>query len=284
MEDPSIFSFGYFDFTFSLFLSILGGIGAGWILSRTAHEKKLSLKFLSDNILVFFFSALTIGRLGTLFLPFSYVVAEKRLLAEHWYEKFWVYIQSFFSFWHGGIDVVWGLGGFLLVFLIFCAVKNEHPLAWMDSFSLPSLFFLIWYSISNFFSGTNYGRPLSEDSWIAVHYNMIGVKYSGAIHPVQIYEAILFFIIFFIAWKIWGRVIDHKWPNGIFGGITISSMFFTLGFLEFFRWDATTEVSFGFFPTQSLVLFFISLSIFLFMVWRGHFWVFTRFKSIIPTL
>ncbi len=284
MEDPSLLSFGYFDFTVSLLLAMIGGAGAIWILTRTAHEKKLSLRFLGDHLNVFFFTGLIIGRFGILLLPFSAAVAEKVLLANHWYEKVWVYVQSFFSFWHGGIDVVWAIAGFLIVFLVFCALKNEHPMAWMDAFSLPTIFFLIWYSISNFFSGTNYGRPISEDSFIGVHYNMIGVKYSGAIHPVQIYEAILFFLIFFVAWKLWDRVIEHKWPNGIFGGMTLFSLFFTLGLLEFFRWDAATEITFGFLPTQSLVLFSLSFAILLFMVWRGHFWVFSRFKSIIPNL
>lgn len=283
MRDPSLFSFGYFDFTLSLFLSFLSGILALWILTRTAHEKKLSLKFLSDHLVMFTISSLFFGRLGIMLLPFSYAIAEKRILAEHWYEKIWVYIESFFSFWHGGIDVLWALGGFLSVFLLYCALKNEHPLAWMDAFSLPAIFFLIIYSFSNFFSGTNYGRPISENSWFAVHYDMIGVKYSGAIHAVQLYEAILCSILFFFAWKMWGRSIDHKWPNGIFGGMALSSLFFLLGLIEFFRWDAHVEVSFGFLPTQSLILFSFAIGIILFMTWRGHFWVFSRFKSIIPS-
>lgn len=282
MEDPSIFSFGYFDFTVSLLLSLLGTIFSLWILTRTTHEKKLSLKFLSDHILFFSITSLFLGRLGILLFPFSYALAEKRLLADHWYEKIWVYIQGFFSFWHGGIDVVWALSGFLFAFLFFCALQNEHPMAWMDAFSLPAIFFLIWYSFSSFFSGTNYGKPISEDAWFAIQYNMIGVKYSGAIHPVQLYEVFLFSILFFIAWKLWGNVITQKWPNGIFGGIILASMFFILGFLEFFRWDATVELSLGFLPTQALILFVLAFSIILFMIWRGHFWVFTRFKSIIP--
>lgn len=283
MEDPSLFSFGYFDFTLSLFLAFSGAVIALWVLTRTAYEKKLSLKFLKDHIVLFSLSSLIAGRLGIMLFPFSYAIAEKSFLANHWYEKVFVYIQSFFSFWHGGIDIVWAMAGFLLAFLLLCAVKNERPLAWLDAFSLPSIIFLIFYSLSNFFSGTNYGKPVSEDFWFSVHYSMIGVKYSGAIHPVQMYEAVLFMVLFFFAWKMWGKVIDHKWPNGIFGSMILSSLFFLLGILEFFRWDANVEISFGFFPTQALVFFFFSVSIILFMAWRGHFWVFSRFKSMIPS-
>lgn len=277
----NIITFQFFEITFSLLFTFLGAGIALWLLSRTVHEKKLSLRFLSDHIILFSLSAIFVGRLGIFLFPLSYAVSENMFLQTYWYEKTWVYITSFFSFWHGGIDLIWSLGGFLILFLLLCMVKNQHPLSWMDAFSLPAVLFLIFYALSTFFSGQNYGKPIPDGSfpWPSVEYNLLNVQYSGAIHPVQLYEALLFIILLGFAWFLWNKSIHQNWPNGIFGGIILSSLCFILFALEFLRWTSSSSLLFGFIPTQGLILFTLGFSIVLFMIWKGHFWVFSRFKS-----
>lgn len=274
-----LISYGVFEITLSLIFSFIGGLIAVWMLSRTVHEKKLSLQFLSDHIVLFSISALIMGRLGVFLFPLSFVVSEKVYEADLWYEKVWEYGSIFFSFWHGGIDLIWALGGFLFIFLLLCMVRNQHPLSWMDAFSLPSVFFLIFYSIGKFFSGEDYGKPVGDDFLFAIQYNLRDVQYSGSIHPVQIYEALAFLLLFFIAWKLWEIYISQNWPSGIFGGIVLSSLFFILFLLEFLRWNTNPELIFGFIPFQGFLFLSVSMIILFFMFWKGHFWVFSRFKT-----
>ena len=269
------FSIGIFEITLSLFVTFIGAIFWIWMLTRTVHEKNLSLRFLSDHIILFSAVALFTGRLGVVLFPLWHGIQEKMLEAPDFFIKTWVFIKSFFSFWHGGIDLIWAIGGLILVFLLLCGIKNEHPLSWMDAFSLPSVFFLIFYSLGTFFSGKNYGRPVSEDFWLSVSYDLKDVQYSGPVHAVQIYESILLLSLFFIAWRLWDKSLSHNWPSGIFGGIILSSMFLLLGLLEFLRWDTISYV----FPSTALIFFSVACTILLFMFWRGHFWVFSRFKT-----
>lgn len=277
----NIASFQFFEITFSLLFTFFGAAISIWLLSRTVHEKKLSLRFLSDHIVLFSISALVVGRMGIFLFPLSYAVSENVFAAEFWYEKTWIYIKSFLSFWHGGIDLIWALGGFLIIFLFLCMIKNQKPLSWMDAFSLPSVLFFIFYALGTFFSGQNYGKPIPESSfpWPSVQYNLLDVQYSGPIHPVQLYEAILLIILLVCAWILWNKSIQHNWPNGIFGGFILSSLFFILFLLEFLRWNSSASLIFDFIPTQGLILFGLGFGIILFMIWNGHFWVFSRFKS-----
>jgi len=278
--DSALFSFWWFDIAFAHIILTLGFFISVWLLSRTVHEKKLSLTFLSDHIVLFSLSALVMGRAGATFFIYP-AISEKMLMASEFPEKALIFIESFASFWHGGIDIFWAVGSFLLVFMILCTRKNEHPLAWLDAFSLPTVLFLIFFSIAAFFAGWNYGSPVSEGYWLATSYpDNNEIQYSGSIHPVQLYAASLFFILFIISARIWSKKIREEWPSGIFGGILISSLFFLLSFLEFFRGDISYMVL-NFFPLPSLVFFGTGLSLIIFMIVRGHFHVLSQFKKII---
>jgi len=278
--DSALFSFWWFDIATAHIILLFGFFTALWLLTRTVHEKKLSLTFLSDHILLFSLVGIFMGRVGaTLFIYPA--ISEKMLLVSTFSEKARIFIESFLSFWHGGIDVFWAIGSFLLVFMGLCSRKNEHPLSWLDAFSLPTILFFIFFSIAAFFAGWNYGSPVSENYWLAISYpDNNEIQYSGSIHPVQLYAASLFFILFVVSARIWNKKIREEWPSGIFGGILISSIFFILSFLEFFRGDISYMVL-DFFPLPSLVFFGMGLSLIIFMIIRGHFHIISQFKKII---
>jgi len=273
-----LFSFGIFEITASLILTMMGFFLSVWILTRTVHERKLSLLFLSDNILMLSLASLFIGRLGILFTDLSFVIAEKTFEVSHWYEKLWVKIEVFFAFWQGGIDLIWALAGFFGVFLVLCLLKNEKSLSWLDAFALPSVSFLVFYSLGEFFSGNGYGKPAPDGFPFTVSYNTQGIQFSGEVFPVQFYEAVLLLLLFFFAYSLWERYIDESWPNGIVGGVVLSALFFVLFLLEFLRWGAQPDIL-GFIPIQGFLLLMVSLGILLFMFFQGHFWFFSRFKT-----
>ncbi len=276
----TLFSLWWFDFSLAHIIVTLGFFISLWLLTRTVHEKKLSLHFLSDHLTLFSLSALFMGRVGAVLFIWP-AISEKMLMAPNFLEKLQIFITSFFSFWHGGIDVVWAIAGFLLVFLLFCSLKNEHPLSWLDAFSLPTVIFVIFFSIASFFAGWNYGSPVSDGYWFAISYpDNNEVQYSGSIHPVQLYAAFLFFVLLLVAIRIWSKKIREEWPSGIFGGILISSIFFILSFLEFFRGDGAYKL-FDFFPMPSIIFFGIGFGIIIFMLARGHFHTLGQVKKII---
>ncbi|HID92037.1 TPA: prolipoprotein diacylglyceryl transferase [Candidatus Gracilibacteria bacterium] len=273
-----LLSFGIFEITVSLILTIFGFSLSFLMLTRTVHERKLSLLFLSDNIILLTLFSMFFGRLGIFLTDLAFVVSEKVFEVSHWYEKFWVKIEVFFAFWQGGINLIWALAGFLFVFLILCFIKNEKPLSWLDAFSLPFVWFLIFYSLGEFFSGENYGKPAPDGFPLTASYNLRDVQYQGEVFPVQVYEAVLLLVLFFFAYSLWEKYIDESWPNGIVGGVVLSALFFVLFLLEFLRWGATPDVL-GFIPIEGFLLLMVSFGILLFMFFRGHFWFFSRFKS-----
>lgn len=277
--DPFVFSVGIFEISASYLLVVVGFLLSTWLAIRTIHEKNLSLKFLSDHMMLYTLGALMLGRIGT-FISFYGSIQEKMLFQESFFSKVWVFVSSFLSFWQGGFDVFWGLGGFLLLFLFFCSLKNQQPLAWMDAFALPTILFFIFFSLAAFFAGWRYGSPVSENFLFSVTYDLKDVLYSGPIHPVQLYSVAIFSSLLIGGGFLWIRKIRHSWPHGIYGGMMISLSFFVLSFLELFRGDTGKKI-FDIFPFSALLFFIFALSLLVFMIWRGHFHVFSKFKSII---
>ncbi len=273
-----LFTFGIFEVTASLLLTMIGFFLAFWMLTRTVHERKLSLLFLSDNIVLLSFVSLLVGRLGVVFTDLSFIISEKTFDLTHWYERLWVKIEVFFAFWQGGVDLVWVLIGFLFMFLFLCFIKNEDPLSWIDAFALPTVSFRAFYALGEFFSGENYGRPAPDSFPLTVSYSQQGIQFTGEVFPVQFYEAFLLVLLFFFAYSLWERYIDESWPNGIVGGVVLSALFFILFILDFLRWGSDPDIL-GFLSIEGFLLLMVSFGILLFMFYRGHFWFFSRFKT-----
>jgi prolipoprotein diacylglyceryltransferase len=268
---PMLFSVG------DIFV-LVGVLFASWLLARTAHEKGLSLQFFGNHFFLFFFIALFFGRTGSIVTTLWSTIQEKLMRAEGSIDFIWIIVRDFLSLWQGGIDFFWAIAGFSLVFLFFCAYKNEHPLRWLDAFSLPIVLFLIFYEIGGFFSGWDYGAPTSENFPLSISYDMITVRYSGPIHPVQLYASVFFFLIFSLGVFLWTRKIKERWQSGVFGGMMLSLLFLGNGFLDFFRGETGTLL-FSFIPLSQLLYFVFAIAILSFMLWRGHFSVFSHWHN-----
>lgn len=279
MMNTFFFSFWIFEFSVSYILVLLGFLASSWVAIRTIHEKQLSLRFLSDHMLLYTLGALFFGRLGV-FISLYPTIEEKMIYATSFVEKSTSFLVGFLSFWQGGFDIFWAFGGFFILFLFYCSLKREQPLSWLDAFALPTILFFIFFSIASFFAGWRYGSPVSENAWFKVQYDLKEVLYSGPIHPVQLYSAFAFLILLIIGGILWERKIKHSWPRGIYGGIMLSFSFFLTAFLELFRGDLGKKY-FDIIPFSFLVFFGFGLSLLVFMIWKGHFHVFSRFKSII---
>ncbi len=262
------FPVGPFYFSTGGVIFLFGVILCTWMLTRTVHEKGLSLSFLNDKLILFAIGGFLAGRLGAMGRFWSYF--EEDYEGTGLGEQSIVFFKKFFIFWHGGLDPFWTGIGFLFLFLVIAVVKKENYWKWFDAFVLPTLLLLMFWNIGAFFSGWDYGRPVSENFPFGVTYNMMEVRYSVPVHPVQLYSFFYFFLLFIVGLKWWYKHFSKK--DGTFFGTVVLFVFIGNGILEFFRGDTTTMINLQFFEMRipqfaSFLLAFFSI---FFLIFHTH--------------
>ncbi len=263
--------------TGALFL-FLGVIASTWMLTRTVHEKKLSMRFLNDHFLIYVIVAIIMGRMGAVFHIWP-TTSEKIIYSNGQWDSVLIFLRDTLSFWQGGVDFLWAIVGFFITFLFLCIYHKESILSWLDAFSLPILLLFVFLEVGGFFSGWGYGSPVDETFIFAISYDLTDVRYSGYIHPVQLYAATIFLLLFLRGLMLWSERIENEWPNGIFGEIMLFAVLISQGILEFFRGEPGTLVFNDSLPLPQLLFFSSGFLIFLFMLWKGHFHVFVRLRN-----
>lgn len=238
------------------------------MLTRTVHEKGLSLNFLYQHLPLLILATFVIGRVANIWSYWDYFVAE--LTDPSWWEKVLLFFQKFIYFWHGGLDVFWSAIGFLLVFFILIFRYKENLWKWLDAFSLPTILLITFWSLGAFFSAWNYGKPVSDSFLFGVTYDVQEVRYSLPLHPVQIYAFLYFGALFVAGWRAWSKNLFQK--EGTFFGITTLLVFLGNGLLEFFRGDPTLTVDIGGVElrTTQLMSFIFSIIFVFFLIIHTH--------------
>jgi len=222
---------------------LTGFFVASFFLIFTAFQKKLSVDFLSENFLIFAASALVAARIGAVIkVHFSLLLQNADA---NFFVKILEFVKYFFSIWRGALDPFWCLAGGLAAFFALAILHKQPILKWLDVFALPVVLFLVFVQFGGFFSAWQYGKPVSENFPIAISYDMQNVRFSGMIHPVQIYSAIVFLGIFLFGLRTWkAHCIKRKsaWENGGFFGLIFFMVMVANGILEFFRGNAVTII------------------------------------------
>ncbi len=180
-------------------------------------------------------------------------------------------LGNFFSIWDQGFSFWGGLVGFTFAFLYRLHKSEENKWKWLDAIIVPLIVGMGIGSIGNFLGGASYGSPTSLP-W-GVQYELYNVKYTVAVHPVQLYE-----LLFLIA-LLWSKRQLQK-KTSFFqteGNATLYYMtVLSLGFfgLEFFRGDDTLLILGARLP---MILF---LLLFLFNAWslKKHYKVYKHHK------
>ncbi|MBI5414317.1 prolipoprotein diacylglyceryl transferase [Candidatus Peregrinibacteria bacterium] len=259
--DPFFFSTGGVILVAGLILST-------WMLTRTVHEKELSLKFLNDRLILLSFVSLVVGRLGAMETFWSYFQSHSEDVST-WSQMF-LFFKKFIFFWHGGIDEFWTGVGFLSLFLITVFWKKENMWKWLDAFTLPTIFLLIFWNIGAFFSGWDYGTPVSDSFPFGITYNMFEVRYSVPLHPVQVYAALYFFILLIVGVRLWKKRFFPR--DGTFFGVFLGLVFLGNGILEFYRGDPATLIDIGFTEARlpQVMSFSIVVMAVFFLVFHTH--------------
>lgn len=211
---PILFTIGPFNvYTFGIFLSI-AFLFSTFLIWREGREELKEEEYI-DTFLYTSIVALISARLVYIFFHFSQFGAN--------FLKYIVVRET------PGISLVGGLvGGF--IFLYWYARKKKYDFYHLaDLFALSGSLALGLAKIGEQLGGASFGK---ETNFI------IGVKIigqTGRHHPVELYEAILIFLLFcFLQW-VWGKVKRKRWHQGIvclFFAAILAIIIFLLEFLK----------------------------------------------------
>lgn len=267
--DFSSFPLGPFVISTGGVILLLGIFAATLVLLRTVRQKGLDIGFLSNNLFLLLLVPLLFGRIGA-FLEL-YGPLAKRMTEAPFLEKITLFFQYFFTVWEGGFDELWVILGFLLVFIADAFAKKEPVWKWLDAFVLPGVMVIIFINIGGFFSGWGYGKPAPEDFFLAITYDIPSVRFAGPIHPIQLYAAGAFGLLFYIGIRLWRKSLKARthWNDGTYFGIMTFSAALLNGLLEFFRGESTKMIFENVRLTQ-ILSFGIALGVAIFLAIHTH--------------
>lgn len=221
-----LFQYGTFTLTTFDALLVVAMIFGTVFLVRFIQFKKMSLRFLVNNLFWFVLAALGGGRLI--------------YLAEH-FQTYWMSPLSAFYLWDLGYSPfgIFYATGLLLIWL----AKRDHEdfWAWADAFVLTGLVGLFFVNIGRFFDGSAYGKP-TDLPW-GIAFDNFNIPFQTPIHPTQLYSALASFVVFNVA--MWSAKKTHL--TGMAG--TLGVMLYSLCALaiDFFHGEPSmvAKISFG---------------------------------------
>ena len=189
------------------------------------------------------------------------------------YQNIQEYIQrpiGIIEVWKGGLSSHGGAIGILIGvwFLskkkIFQSVHLTY-LRILDLIVIPTALAGCFIRIGNFINQEILGTP-TEMPWGVIFGHPADGSFSIPRHPVQLYEAVLYLILFFILLFFSRKLIDLKKPGKLFG-LFLIGCFCSRFFLEFFKVEQSEYTPLFFTMGQYLSIPFILLGCFL--LYRG---------------
>jgi len=195
-----LFQYGPFTLsTFTVFLAV--AFIAGMIfLIRFIQFKKLKLRFFVNHFISLTLFPLIGGRLLYTVEHFS-AIKESPL--------------SFFYVWDLGFSAFGIFYTAILTLYLLSRQDHEDFWAWLDVMVLTGLTGMFFVHLGHFFKGTNYGKP-TELPW-GISFDAFNIPYTTAIHPAQLYSALLTFIVFGLAMT----YVKRTYLSGVVGTVAI---------------------------------------------------------------
>ena len=146
--------------------------------------------------------------------------------------------EEIYKVWKGGLASHGGVAGILIALFIYQRfIRRRFPeltlLRLMDLLVVPAAFGAGCIRIGNFFNQEILGT-VTTLPWGVIFGDPADGSVPQPRHPVQLYEAIVYFILFLFlrrSWKLWG---EHL-PPGILCGFFLFVGFTARFFLEFFK-------------------------------------------------
>ncbi len=193
----------------------LGLLGAYYVGEYIFKREKVDTKIL-ENYFIYLIIGITIGArlFHVLFYDFDY------------FKKHPIEIVQV---WKGGLASHGGILGALLASYIFC--KRYHLNFWwlFSRAALGGLILAPFIRIGNFFNSEIVGTPTNLP-WAVVFERVDQIPR----HPVVLYEALGYFILFLLAFVLYHKISAKKFSQ-IGAGVIIVGVFLIRFFLEYFK-------------------------------------------------
>jgi phosphatidylglycerol---prolipoprotein diacylglyceryl transferase len=152
-----------------------------------------------------------------------------------------------------GLSILTGLFGSVIFFFIYGRKHKFDFLHVLDIFSIVSAFALSLIKIGQLLGGAGFGAETKF--FLAV--SIIGK--TGRFHPVELYEAIAFFVLFVILYTLYPHTERKKWPSGFISCWYGIFVMFTVFLLEFLKSHSVYLYGLSLRQIIALVLFLILL-------------------------
>lgn len=244
---PILFDFGPITvYSFGLFL-VLAYFLATFILWREGKRQGYNEEKLLDFSVLSLVSALIGGRIYYVILNWNIFLDEP---------------VNIFAFWQGGFAFHGSLLAVLLVGMYFILRWKWSFFQVADIASIAAAGAMVMGKVGAFFAGVDFGS-VSGLPWAVEFPNLIGAR-----HPVQLYEAGTYFVIFVILYILFFRILGSR--NMVSGTVFFTFMITTSiarALLEFFRadphiiflWPTATIVSLIIAATSLFALYYFQI-------------------------
>lgn len=149
------------------------------------------------------------------------------------------YLQNpmeIFKIWEGGLASHGAAVGIIVALVLFCR-KLKHPkLNWirlLDFVCVPTAFAAFCIRIGNFINQEILGTP-SSLPWAVVFGHPADRSYPVPRHPVQLYEAAVYLVVFYVLWRLTFKE-SYLHQNGKLIGLFLILVFGFRFFVEFLK-------------------------------------------------
>ena len=208
-------------------LWVIGLIVAVYIVQRIFDKEKLPQKWF-DSLFIYMMLGIILGaRLGhCLFYEPAYYLANPLKI---------LYI------WEGGLASHGGVLGIIIAVWLYSKKVTKKSMLWtFDRVIVPTGFTAAFIRLGNLMNHEIYGGPTSEPWGFRFIDNlpqwMAGAPpiFTEPSHPTQIYEAIVYFIVFAITMYLFWKT-DAKKKQGLLLGIAMIIIFASRFFIEYIK-------------------------------------------------
>jgi len=199
-----------------------------WIFKREGKDVSVL-----DNLLIYILVGTVIG--ARLMHCFAYQP-----------EYYLAHPLEIFQVWKGGLASHGGLLGVLIALYLF--TKRYHiPYLWlMSRLAIPGALAATFIRIGNFFNSEILGIP-TDKPWAIIFERIDSLPR----HPSQLYEALAYFILFFILLGLY-RILNPKTSTKLLSGIFFTYVFTARFFLEYFK-EHQADYTISMFSTGQLL-------------------------------
>ena len=147
-------------------------------------------------------------------------------------------LLGIFKFWEGGLSSHGGVIGILLSIWVFCVrFRKKYPMltwvAMLDLLSIPALLAGGFIRVGNFFNQEIVGTA-TKVPWGVIFGHSADGGASIPRHPVQLYEALFYFVFFVVLWSL-RKNVPKMYRLGKTSGLFFIGTFVFRFFIEFVK-------------------------------------------------